>query len=139
MDLPLYMGGVISSRRVSGAERTEGATIPTLPSFDDEEVLDENFKTKVGDVIAAMSPLVLLLNDMLHPQSEGEEDEEEEEEAAAAEEEEEEENDEKPSEEEKASVTAASGKDCEDPENDDSPLEEDEDSGIEGEGGIEAA
>lgn len=42
-------------------------------SFDDQTVLSETFMTKIGDVVAAMSPLVLLVNDMLHPQSDNEE------------------------------------------------------------------
>lgn len=87
-----------------------------------------------------MSPLVLLLNDMLHPQSDAEEEEEE------TDDEEVEDNDggsslSEPGEEEqdKIEVTAASGKLCESAANDQEPVEEDDSDAIEGEGGIEEA
>ncbi|KAL7007914.1 hypothetical protein EMMF5_002561 [Cystobasidiomycetes sp. EMM_F5] len=48
-------------------------TIGVVYNFDDQTVLSETFMTKIGDVVAAMSPLVLLVNDMLHPQSDNEE------------------------------------------------------------------
>ena len=41
-------------------------------SFTDEQVLDKDFKKTVGDVVEAMSPLVLLINDLLHPSSDNE-------------------------------------------------------------------
>ena len=94
-----------------------------LFSFDDEEVLSEDFAKKVGDVVEALAPLVLLLNEMTHPQSENEEEEAEEE----------------PSEHEQAEVTAASGQDPEDAKNDEGPVEEKDQDGMEGNGGIEEA
>ena len=89
-------------------------------SFEDDEVLSKNFAKKVGDVVEALAPLVLLLNEMTHPQSENEEQDEEE-----------------PDEDEQAEVTAASGKDPEDAENDEDPVEEREEDAMEGSGGIE--
>lgn len=78
-----------------------------------------------------MSPLVLLLNDMLHPQSdaEEEEDEDEEDEADVPDQDE----------QDQIEVTAASGKLCESAANDQEPVEEDDSDGMSGEGGIEEA
>lgn len=83
-----------------------------------------------------MSPLVLLLNDLLHPQSDAEEEEEE-----GEEEDEEEDQASIPDEEEqdRIEVTAASRKLCESAVNDEEPVEEDDSDGQEGEGGIEEA
>lgn len=80
-----------------------------------------------------MSPLVLLLNDMLHPQSDAEEEEEEE-----VDESEEEDADAPDSDQQdRIDVTAASGKLCESAANDKEPVEEDDSDAMEGEGGIE--
>lgn len=77
----------------------------------------------MGDAVAVMAPLVLLLNEMTHPQSEDEAQEEED----------------IPSESEQAEITAASGKEQSDPENSDEPVEEDDEDGMSEGGGIEAA
>lgn len=74
-----------------------------------------------------MSPLVLLLNDMLHPQSDVEEDEEEEEREPEEDE------------QDQIDVTAASGKLCESAANDQEPVEENDSDAMEGAGGIEEA
>lgn len=78
-----------------------------------------------------MSPLVLLLNDMLHPQSDAEEEEEEDDEDEASEPDQDE--------QDRIEVTAASSKLCESAANDQEPVEEDDSDAMEGEGGIEEA
>jgi hypothetical protein len=80
-----------------------------------------------------MAPLVQLLNEMLHPQSDAEEEEEDESEDSSAAEEEPDED-----EKDKIDVTAASSRDCESAVNDQDPVEEDDKDGMEGTGGIEA-
>lgn len=83
-----------------------------------------------------MSPLVLLLNDMLHPQSDAEQEEDEE-----VEDEEDEEAVDEPDQEQKdrIEVTAASSKLCESAANDQEPVEEGDSDAMEGDGGIEEA
>ncbi|KAK9898812.1 hypothetical protein P389DRAFT_193832 [Cystobasidium minutum MCA 4210] len=109
-------------------------TIGVVHYFKDEDVIKPTFRQQVQDVVEAMSPLVLHLNDLLHPQSDAEEEEEEEED-------EEEDQASVPDDEEqdRIEVTAASRKLCESAVNDEEPVEEDDSDGQEGEGGIEEA
>jgi hypothetical protein len=81
-----------------------------------------------------MSPLVLLLNDMLHPQSDAEEEEEVEE---ANESEEEDADAPDSDQQDRIDVTAASSKLCESAANDKEPVEEHDSDAMEGAGGIE--
>lgn len=93
-------------------------------SFTDAQVLSPDFLTQVGDIVSVMSPLVLLLNDMMHPASEHEEE---------VEEEEEEDEESEPDEGEKAEVTVEEEEPVEE------ELEEEDEEAEDGAGGgIEA-
>ena len=61
----LYLG-------LPGGAHAHSPRLRVCTRFKDEEVIKDTFMDRIGEVVEAMAPLVLLLNEMLHPTSEDE-------------------------------------------------------------------